>query len=271
MPPYQEVPCRAVANIGISACHCSLPLILVVVALLWAPTAVPVAGSTATGGVPADAAAAAVPPLQPALARSLRFGRRLTMMGATAAGAIPQGCVLTAPGSPLPSTTALTWAQGWDITTCGPWFDDADGDRYQPCYLTCAPGTYADASTEYSQSSFWCAQTYAPAVVGCIYNGVADAWHCPDCASAANHSALGCFESGDLCRPSNDQCGSTAVGGVPTPARSSWFSPIAGNYDYLRCMPCVPPLPHPSLFVNATPYALVQHPVTLRPTQVTYR
>jgi hypothetical protein len=76
-----------------------------------------------------------------------------------------QGCTQTF-NSP-PSLTSVTSAIGWELSRCGSWFGAADGQRYQSCYLSCASGTYADASTDFSNSSFWCARTEMDKAILC--------------------------------------------------------------------------------------------------------
>jgi hypothetical protein len=81
-------------------------------------------------------------------------------LGGEAVSAEPSwamGCTSLAAGQQYPALDGVVpWAVGWDINSCGPWFDDLDGNRYQPCYLRCAAGMWSDASTEFSSSAFWC-------------------------------------------------------------------------------------------------------------------
>ena len=82
-----------------------------------------------------------------------------------ALGDSTQGCTQTS--NSLPALSGVAGAVSWETSRCGDWFIAGDRRRYQACYLGCAIGTYADASTEYSNSSFWCARTELDKPVFC--------------------------------------------------------------------------------------------------------
>ena len=75
-----------------------------------------------------------------------------------------------------------------------------------------SPGAFADASTSYSTSAFWCADTSISPESCVSYLGNdpnAPPWICPGCPG----DVAGCTSGSDICTPSNEQCGGDAVPG----------------------------------------------------------
>jgi hypothetical protein len=88
--------------------------------------------------------------------RLLRTPRQLSNSTSGSGSAPQQGCTNMLLDASFPSLSSVPYATSWLLNQCGGWFTAADGRTDQPCYLQCETGTFADASTQYSLSAFWC-------------------------------------------------------------------------------------------------------------------
>ena len=202
--------------------------------------------SAVTGAAPRSSSAAlghspAAPPLV--------HGRQLAL------GDSVQGCAQT---NPLPPLNGISSALSWEVNRCGSWFTSADGQRYQPCFLGCALGTFADASTEFSNSTFWCGRADYDRAVACSEPASAGGeWTCPGCYGSGVGTLLGCGGANRTCLPNNEFCVGTDVQGRVTYPRSSYDAAPYATWGYLRCNTCAVPSPRPGAHINPSPTAFL--------------
>jgi hypothetical protein len=149
---------------------------------------------------------------------------------------IVQGC--QHPSAVLPSISGVPYALGWDIDSCGPFFSYLS-DRVQPCYLVCDSGYYADASSAFSNSAFWCESETASSSYPCSLNSNL-ALQCDGCTDYPFYSAnVGCDNVSSVCLPTTEYCGVSAVPGDPHSVLYTAASPR--NFSYLTCNKCLVP------------------------------
>jgi hypothetical protein len=190
------------------------------------------------------------------LLKRAKFILALTLVVSTGArylqtSSIIQGC--QHPSIVLPNITSVQYALGWDIDSCGPFFSYA-ADRVQPCYLDCDGGYYADASSSFSNSAFWCESETASFAYNCSLNSNFMV-QCDGCLDFPSNSAnVGCENVSSVCHPTTEYCGVSSVLGDPHSVLFTSASPR--NYSYLSCNRCLVPAIPPELFLNVVSVSL---------------